>query len=299
MERTYLFIERLSEYMNAFTALVSSVNEMMVESAVPNQTIKIKRDQFLECKKDCINLENETSFYVQRDFSKIEFEVTEEINKRNLDQQANLYCQLMDMVKEIRKRFIFSTTQPFNEYTIEFINDLDEKIAAVKYIINQRFKFLNLHEYFTKKNKIKYAPKNNKLYFELSDKTIATQKKIKDLHFHLKNKGFIIGTLTQFKAVFNLEKYDQPIIWNADEMSKNNGCDSEVLYFYWKLEESLIKVPKTYKYQILKYHFKKKDGALGNNLKQLFNSIKKGKNNPVRSSMINACFLNSGFTFLK
>ena len=96
MERTYLFIERLSEYMNAFTALVSSVNEMLVESGVPNQTIKIKRGQFLECKKDCINLENETSFYVQRDFSKIEFEVTGEINKRNLDQQANLYCQLMD-----------------------------------------------------------------------------------------------------------------------------------------------------------------------------------------------------------
>ncbi len=150
MEYTYLFIERLDKYLNTFVTLIASVEEMVIEPK--NQSIK--RDDFIEWKKDCIKLRDETNDYKKSDFSKIGFEITEEINKRNLEEQASLYAQLMDLIKELKKKFNHLTNEAFNEYTIDFATDLEKKISATQYIIGQRFQFLNLHEYFNKRNKV-------------------------------------------------------------------------------------------------------------------------------------------------
>lgn len=175
-----------------------------------------------------------------------------------------------------------------------------EDNLVYKCVANQNLGFMNslINELGNKKSQLKqsYGGNDNKsktiLHFNLKDKKQTSEKQILELYKRLKNKKFIEGTATQFKAVFDLDTFNKPIIWMSEKAN-------ELLYFYFKLENTgIINNPRN-KHQILKHHFIKKDELpFGENFKQLYYDIKNDYEQPLRAKEIDVCF-NSTFTFRK
>jgi hypothetical protein len=164
-----------------------------------------------------------------------------------------------------------------------FFCDACEGYAAAKYVAFLKNELEDLNKKKTvsaKSAKIKKSP-----HFKLKDNKPATKKLVTNLYRKLKKKGFINTSITQFNSIFDLSTYTEPVIWSS-------GNTTELLYFYFKLEDSkLIEVPTT-KFKILKYFFAKEGNIpFEENFKQLYQRIKNDFVSPARSQEIDNCFL--------
>ncbi|HRO47693.1 MULTISPECIES: hypothetical protein [Agriterribacter] len=162
------------------------------------------------------------------------------------------------------------------------ITGTELKRGSTKFIFDDEMGWLQYNNNRATENK-NILPKP----FELVDK--RNVEPIKRLHKALKHKNFINASLPEFKALFGLSEFTNPIVWVSAEATA-----TELLYFYYKLKESNKLKKHIHPYVTLKNFFIKQNGEqITENLKQINQTINTAT--PKRAKEIDTCF-NSWFT---
>lgn len=161
MNYTFELIDTLAQYFTAISNLDIAVKEMKVEQPT-NQYVKLAA--FNKLKKTCYNYANQTNDYPNSIIDNLGNELTQEINKRNFDENVILYKQIFDLINRVLIKFNLKVknggfnTQLLTIKTLDGIEkeitadslaeDLKSKLMMCQEEIILRFKFLNLEEHF-------------------------------------------------------------------------------------------------------------------------------------------------------